>query len=115
MADQTDFLFLAFILFGPQSKLFCYNQMHMRLVALILSLLLFSATLVESFHHHDDGQDHDDCPICAAALHHSADIALPAPIVIYQPIVYLTFFSVFVPETFAAQICHIPESRAPPC
>ena len=89
--------------------------MHMRIVALILSLLLFSATLVESFHHHDDGQDHDDCPICVAALHHCADTALPAPLVIYQPIVYPTFFSVFVAENFSVQIRHIPESRAPPC
>jgi hypothetical protein len=39
----------------------------MRLVSLLLALLLFSATLVESFHHHDDGVAHDDCPICMAA------------------------------------------------
>jgi len=87
----------------------------MRLVALILSLLLFTATLVESFHHHDDGQDHDDCPICVAALHHSAVTTLPSPELLVLPDISPTLFPAFILETATTQACYAPGNRAPPC
>ena len=86
----------------------------MRLVALLLTLLLFSATLVESFHHHDDGADHDDCPICVAALHHSADTALPSPILLCVPQITTTLFSPFIPVAIDIRPYYAPGDRAPP-
>lgn len=41
-------------------------------LALIFLLLFVSATFVEAFHHHEDGAEHHDCPVCAAAHYHSA-------------------------------------------
>ena len=87
----------------------------MRLVALILSLLLFSATLVESLHHHDDGQDHADCPICVAALHHSADTALPAPVLLALPESAPTLFLALVPGSVSIRSFYAAGNRAPPC
>lgn len=86
----------------------------MRFVALILSLLLFTASLVESFHHHDDGQDHGDCPICVAALHHSADTLLPSPILLPLPEVSPTLFPAFILATVTTRACYAPGDRAPP-
>jgi hypothetical protein len=87
----------------------------MRLVALILSLLLFSATLVESLHHHDDGQDHADCSICVAALHHSADTALPSPVLLALPEIAPTLFPAFILGTVSIRSFYAPGNRAPPC
>jgi len=87
----------------------------MRFVSLILALLLFSATLVESFHHHDDGSDHDDCPICVAALHHSAHTALPSPILLPILEISHTLFPDFIPQTVTIRTCYAPGNRAPPC
>ena len=87
----------------------------MRFVALLLSFMLFSATVVESFHHHDDVDDHADCPICVAALHHCADTALPSPILLSPPDVSPTFFPRFIPGTVAIRTCYAPGDRAPPC
>ncbi len=87
----------------------------MRFVALILSILLFSATLVEGFHHHDDGRDHDDCPVCVASLHHSADTALPSPILLSLPQISPTLFPEFILETVTLPASYAPGDRAPPC
>ena len=86
----------------------------MRLVALLLTLLLFSATLVESSHHHDDGADHDDCPICVAALHHSADTALPSPILLSPPQASPIIFHPFTPKAINIRPYYAPGDRAPP-
>jgi hypothetical protein len=44
----------------------------MKRLTLIFLFLFALSTLVEVCHHHDDGENHDDCPICIAAYHHSA-------------------------------------------
>ena len=87
----------------------------MRFLALLLSFMLFSATVVESFHHHDDADDHADCPICVAALHHSANTALPSPILLSLPEVSPTVFPQFILETVTISACYAPGDRAPPC
>jgi hypothetical protein len=87
----------------------------MRFVALFLSLLLFSAILVENLHHHDDCQDHADCSICVAALHHSADTALPPPVLISLPEISPTRFPAFIQESASIRTCYAPGNRAPPC
>jgi hypothetical protein len=69
---------------------------------------------VESIHHHDDGQDHDDCPVCVAALHHSADTAFPSPVLLSVPQVSATFFQPFIPKTFTTRLLLAPRDRAPP-
>ena len=87
----------------------------MRLVSLLLAWLLFSATLAESCRHHDDGVDHDDCPICLAALHHSADTALPSPVLLPLPDVSPTLFQDFTLQSVTEPTCYAPGNRAPPC
>jgi hypothetical protein len=47
--------------------------MQKRLALLCVLLMLLSA-LVVSFHHHEDGVSHDDCPICLA-VHNSSSAA----------------------------------------
>ena len=44
----------------------------MKGLTLIFLFLFAVSALVEVCHHHDDGADYDDCPICIAAHHHSA-------------------------------------------
>jgi hypothetical protein len=87
----------------------------MRFISLILALLLFSATLVESFHHHDDGVDHADCSVCVAALHHCADTALPSPVLLSLPEISPTLFPEFILKTVAIRTFYAPGNRAPPC
>ena len=41
-------------------------------LSLFFVCLLLLATLAEAFHHHDDGDDHPDCPICVAT-HQQSD------------------------------------------
>ena len=87
----------------------------MRLASLILALLLFSATLVESFHHHPDGVDHDDCPVCVAALHHSAASAPPSPVLLSLPELSPTLFPELIAGPVTTRTCYAPGNRAPPC
>ena len=86
----------------------------MRFVSLILAVLLFSATFVASFHHHDDGTDHADCPVCVAALHHSADTALPFSLLLSLPEISPTLFHAAVPAKVTVRTCYAPGNRAPP-
>jgi hypothetical protein len=41
-------------------------------IAFLFLLLFVLSTFVTAFHHHKDGCDHPDCPVCVAAHHHSA-------------------------------------------
>lgn len=51
--------------------------MFKRLSLFFIFLLLLS-TLVESFHYHDDGEDHPECSICVAT-HQQSDEGYTAP------------------------------------
>lgn len=51
--------------------------MTKRLSLLFISLI-FLSTLVAAFHHHDDGADHHDCPICVVH-HQQANVSCTAP------------------------------------
>jgi hypothetical protein len=42
----------------------------------IFVCLLLLSFLGEAFHHHDDGDEHPDCSICMAVVHHKADTGL---------------------------------------
>jgi hypothetical protein len=95
-------------------EIFCYNRTVMRFVSLVLAVLLFSATLVESLHFHDDGADHSDCPVCVAALHHSAHTAQAPLVLLALPEPSPTQFPEFILKTAAVRSCYAPGNRAPP-
>jgi hypothetical protein len=42
--------------------------------------LLLLSTLVTAFHHHDDGADHADCPVCVAH-HQQSDTGRTLPVI----------------------------------
>ncbi len=85
-----------------------------RLSLFCICLMLFT-TLVVAFHHHDDGCEHDDCPICHTIvnLHHSTvDVAMPI-IVIHQDFTRIEFVNPATPafvKTFSPPV----NSRASP-
>jgi len=86
--------------------------MHKRLSIFIVCLLLFS-TLLTAYHHHDGGQEHPDCSICAVA-HHQASALLKLPE--FTP--PSRFFSVIEFPPLTQHFSSIPRfsfnSRAPP-
>jgi len=51
----------------------------------VLSLFLLSV-LAMAFHHHEDGSDHDDCPVCAAGHHYSSASVAFSSITNRQPV-----------------------------
>jgi hypothetical protein len=74
-----------------------------RLSFIFVCLLLLSF-LGEAFHHHDDGDDHSDCSICMAVVHHKADTGLTfAPPEIQRDLtetIYLSPALAGLPKTF---------------
>jgi len=88
-------------------------DMRYRLSLLCVCLFLFS-TFTPVLHHHDDGCQHDDCPICVAGLHYSpADVAAPAP-VIHPVLDRIVFFTPMVTAIIAGTFPSAVGSRAPP-
>ena len=75
----------------------------LRRLSLILIVVLFLATLAEGFHHHADGADHPDCPICVAGHFQAATpfvipvFAAPKQFVVpsYLPQVSTTVYKIF--------------------
>ena len=70
------------------------------------------ALIVSVFHHHEDGQIHDTCPLCVYIAHHSDAVLQEAPPVLLSPShLFLSLESHFpFPSTF-----HYPwPIRAPP-
>lgn len=83
-----------------------------RLSLLCICLIIFS-TLVVAFHHHEDGDDHDNCALCSAGLQHqSADLPIPIH-VIPGDLVKVGFF---IPTTvITVKTVSVPfKGRAPP-
>src|SRR6185369_4371450 len=81
-----------------------------RLLALFLSVLMLAAVLLESLHHHDDELDHPDCAICAVALHHSSDSAVPFPVALCLPTAFLTFFTLLITTVVVTRTIHSPQN-----
>jgi hypothetical protein len=68
---------------------------------------------VVAFHHHDDGCDHDDCPICKASLHHQpANLAIPIQVIL-SAFVEIEFFTPPTPSITKTYFTPF-SSRAPP-
>jgi len=86
----------------------------MRLIALLLTVLLFSAQIAEGFHHHDDGTEHHDCPICCAACLQSDDILGVTPLLIERKEFILPIIPLPISD-LTSEIFTLPQhSRAPP-
>ena len=81
-------------------------------LAFIFLLLFVLAVFAEAFHHHEDGCDHNDCPVCAAAHHNSAAGIVVFSLASHQPVIKN--------EISSAPLCYDPirvdllSSRAPP-
>jgi hypothetical protein len=75
--------------------------------------LLLLSTLVTAFHHHDDGADHPDCPVCVAH-HQQSDAGQTFPAGEVQRHVAETAYigpeSAVIPQTFFTPA----NNRAPP-
>ncbi len=83
-----------------------------RLSLLCICLMMFSIAVV-AFHHHDDGCDHDDCPVCNASLFHQPAV-LSVPLQVIQPdvvnIEFLTPPTHSIVKTYSTPF----NNRAPP-
>ena len=83
-----------------------------RLSLFCICLIMFTILSV-AFHHHDDGCDHEDCPVCSASLHHQpVDLAIPIQ-VIHLISARIEFFIPTTPDIVIAFSTPI-NSRAPP-
>jgi hypothetical protein len=84
-----------------------------RLSAIFVFLLLFSL-LAGAFHHHDDGEDHPDCSICMAVLHHKADTGFTfVPLEIRRELTQTEYDPPII--TFVCKSFYTPSlGRAPP-
>jgi len=59
----------------------------------LFSLLFILSFIIASFHHHDDGSQHSDCPICMAGGTYTCESTHDnAGIVIHQNISYIPSF-----------------------
>jgi hypothetical protein len=78
----------------------------------VLVILLFVSFFVIAFHHHDDGDDHPDCPICIAAhVAHSTGINTVSLTISYA------ISELILPEKielFSSQFISPLYGRAPP-
>ncbi|MGO9533217.1 MAG: hypothetical protein ACLP3B_18840, partial [Syntrophobacteraceae bacterium] len=80
----------------------------------LIFLVCFSISILGcSFHHHDDGESHDDCSICFCVAHHSNLGFQDFPQI--SPPVSDIFFSVLENAVYVSCPCCSPYSnRAPP-
>jgi hypothetical protein len=60
-------------------------QMTGRLVFLFLVLFVL-ATFATAFHHHADGSEHHDCPVCSVGHHYSSASVTVFSITNQQPV-----------------------------
>jgi hypothetical protein len=57
---------------------------EMKRLTFVFFLLFLLATLTTAFHHHEDGCEHHDCPVCAAAHVISSASVSSFSITVYQ-------------------------------
>jgi hypothetical protein len=83
------------------------------LLSLALSLVLLMAVSLGPLHHHEDGDNHPDCAICATAQHVADELV--SPLFFAVPLLLLPML--FIPWVLATQpvkpVASI-RSRAPP-
>jgi hypothetical protein len=83
-------------------------------LSIFLVCIFLLATLVEAFHHHNNGAAHPECPICIAA-HHQSNAGYTSPptceirFVVSEP-VYVRSVLALVSKIYFAPA----QNRAPP-
>ena len=55
-------------------------------LAFLFLLLFVLATLATAFHHHADGSEHHDCPVCTAGHHYSSASVTVFSVTNQQPV-----------------------------
>jgi hypothetical protein len=48
----------------------------LRRFSVLFLMLLILSFVGEAFHHHKDGDEHPDCAVCMAVVHHKSDAGL---------------------------------------
>ncbi|HVZ80609.1 MAG TPA: hypothetical protein VHE12_07400 [bacterium] len=77
-------------------------------------LALFLVLAMEAFHHHDDLESHDDCPLCAWQLTASNAASTPKLPTLFHSLFFVSVV-VFTPLSFVPSIVSFPSvGRAPP-
>lgn len=81
-------------------------------LAILLAALFLFVGIGLSFHHHEDGYVHDDCPVCVVAAHQqSVKTALASSAPVISLLFVISIFSlVQVPANFQT----LKKVRAPP-
>lgn len=82
-------------------------------LAILFAALFLFICIGLSFHHHEDGQVQDDCPVCVIASHHQSiktDADAWVPVISF--LIYVLFVSapIFIPADFQTG----KKVRAPP-
>lgn len=85
--------------------------MKKQLTIILAALFLFTGIAL-SLHHHDDGNIHDDCPVCVVASHHQT---VKTTIVNGAPLIAVVFvlsvlIAIHIPNVFYRN----SNARAPP-
>ena len=84
-----------------------------RLLFLGVALLILAAFVLALFHHHADGRDHQDCPVCQLIQHFSA-------LALFSAVAFITALAAlkdFPTQTFSFVPLLLPsnlQGRAPP-
>lgn len=85
------------------------NLLNMRKFVIVL---IAACLLAIAQHHHDDFEEHEDCPICAL-IHESEDIKDYTPeVTVFWFILFILTIPHFAQKTFSAILHYRP--RGPP-
>ncbi len=89
------------------------SQVNRKNIFIFFAIVYLFASLVITFHHHDDGCEHHECPLCAAAtVFSSSNLEIHDSFVFYPTTTYL-----YQPEeSFHQALSKFPvySDRAPP-
>jgi hypothetical protein len=89
------------------------TTLSFRRAALFFALLFCLFNVFLSYHHHDDGSFHDDCPLCMAVVHLPFSAGADASIIVFSP---QQNRSIVIARPFFLNqaILHSSGTRAPP-
>jgi hypothetical protein len=100
-------------LFIRHIKMMTIFQTNRKKIYYFFAIVFLFASLAMTFHHHDDGRQHDDCPLCVAAnLFSSGNLEIHQSFVFYPTTTYLQQPE----ESFHQALSKFPiySDRAPP-
>src|SRR5208337_4691924 len=83
-------IFLRKDLFIRHIKIMTIPSINRKYVFFIFAIVFLFASLAITFHHHDDGCEHHECPLCiVATLLSSSNLTVHEAFVFYPTIIYL--------------------------